>query len=197
MRPRVSVLAVPALAALLLVLAGRPGSVGAQPPGSVRAQPLRSVQAGPPAVASATTEASLTLNDLVEKAAELDGREVTVAGEAVGDLLLRKGYGWINLNDGTNAVGVRAPLDLLAAIRHVGRFGVRGDVVRVTGTFYRMDPESGGDLDIRAVRLEVIRPGGPATAPVSPARVALAGVALAAAGAAGGLWWRRKSRGLS
>lgn len=180
MRPRAFVFAILALVPLAALAAAEPPAVASAATG----------------VASAATSASLTLNDLVEKAGELDGREVTVSGEAVGDILLRKGYGWVNLNDGTNAIGVRAPLDILAAIKHAGRFGVRGDVVRVTGRFHRVDPESGGELDIRATSIEVIHPGGPAPVPVSPARVALAAVALATAGAAGGLWWRRRSRGL-
>lgn len=138
--------------------------------------------------------APLPLNHLVEQARELDGREVTVQGEAVGEVMLRGAYGWVNLNDGTNTVGVWAPAPLLRRIEHTGRYGWTGDTVRVTGTFFRMDPAHGGELDIHARTLEIVRPGAPVPHPVAPARVAWAAVFTALGLLAGGLWWRRLRR---
>lgn len=150
-----------------------------------------------PSRAAAASSPDLSLNDLVEKAAELDGQQVTVTGEAIGDLLRREGYGWVNINDGTNAFGVRASLDALSVIDHLGRFGQRGDLLRVSGTFYRADPAAGGDPAIRAQAIEIVQEGGPVPEPVPAGRVAAAIVSLVAAALLGGLWWVRRSRGLA
>jgi hypothetical protein len=134
---------------------------------------------------------NLTLNDLVEKAKALDGMEVTVTGEAIGDVMVRGDHGWVNISDGTNAIGVWAPADLLGRIQHAGQYGLNGDRVRVVGIFHRMDRQHGGDIDIRARTLEVIESGGPVPHPVSPVRLFWAAVAGALGAVTGGLSWRR------
>lgn len=135
----------------------------------------------------------LKLNDLVEKAKELDGREVTVTGEALGDVMFRGDYGWVNIGDGTNTIGIWAPAAFLRRISRTGRYGWKGDTVRVIGAFFRMDPQNGGDLDIQARTLEVIEPGVPAAHPVDPSRIVWAVTMTVAGASAAGLWRRRRN----
>lgn len=116
--------------------------------------------------ASAQTVSSA---DLIDRAAELDGRTVTFTGEAVGDLLRRGSHVWVNLSDANNsAVGVYMSAADAAQIRLLGRYGVKGDVVAVTGVFQRACAEHGGDLDIHAERVTIAAPGS-RLAPAVPA----------------------------
>jgi len=112
-----------------------------------------------------------SLNDLIERAAEVDGQVVTIRGEAVGDIMVRGERGWVNINDGTAAIGIWAPAEQLRQIRHTGRYGVRGDTVEVTGTFFRMDPMHGGELDVQADALVVATPGAAHPASLKTGRV--------------------------
>lgn len=192
-------LAAAAVVAIYLLLASFPSPA---PAALAASAPPAGHQAAPPAAPGAGTGSapSLTvpvLTDLVERAAALDGTRVTIRGEVIGDVLRRKGYAWINVSDGTTAIGVRVPLEILAPIQHVGRWGMKGDTVTVVGTFHRMDPASGGDLDIVADRLEVSELGGPLSHPVARARLVAAAAGALGVALTGGLWWRRRVRGLA
>jgi hypothetical protein len=144
-----------------------------------------------PVAGAGETQKKLTLNDLVEKAKELDGTDVSASGEVIGDVMFRGDHGWVNISDGTNALGVWAPAELLGRIQNAGRYGLNGDLVRVAGTFYRMDPQNGGDIDIHARTLEVIETGGPVPHPVSAVRLVWAAAAGTLGALTGGLSWRR------
>ena len=47
-----------------------------------------------------------SFNQLIEKASEFDGRLVAVTGEAIGDLMLRQNGSWLNISDGSTALGI-------------------------------------------------------------------------------------------
>lgn len=96
---------------------------------------------------------------LIEDGQLYDGRTVTYRGEAVTAVMRRGEYGWVNVNDGENAIGVWCPAALLDRIQHVGDYGTRGDTVEVVGVFNRACREHGGDLDIHADTLTVVKPG--------------------------------------
>lgn len=103
-----------------------------------------------------------------------DGLRVRYVGEVVGDVLARRGGSWVLANDdpyalgegpltaggtprGTNSglsVWLPDPYDELAD--DPGRPGLRGDVLVVTGTIHRADPDDGGGLTIRADEVEVV-----------------------------------------
>jgi hypothetical protein len=112
---------------------------------------------------------------LVENANLWDGRIVTFKGEAVGERMVRGESAWIHLNDDTymeknseegaalggynsgHAVWVSA--ELAQKIRFFGDYKHEGDLVKVTGVFHAACPEHGGDMDIHASSLEILRPG--------------------------------------
>ena len=96
----------------------------------------------------AATEDITEINGLVENAFELDGKQVTVQGEAIGEVLERGEYSWININDTTNAIGIWAKQSDINQIQHYGDYKHKGDIVRITGEFHRACPEHGGDVDI-------------------------------------------------
>jgi hypothetical protein len=118
---------------------------------------------------------SPTSGELVENAREWDGKAVTYTGEAIGEAMRRGTMAWIHLNDdaymwrnieegaalgGYNSgQAVWLTAELAARIRFFGDFKHEGDVVEVTGVFSAACAEHGGDMDIHATTLRIVRPG--------------------------------------
>jgi len=131
--------------------------------------------------------------ELLERARELDGREVEFVGEAIGESMHRGDHVWLNLLDGRGAIGIWARRADLPQILFFGSYDERGDVLRVHGVFHRSCPEHGGDLDIHATALEVAARGELKRETLHSGRMALAAGLLLAAAAAFG-FWRRKQK---
>lgn len=102
----------------------------------------------------------LSSTELINNAKQLDGQQVVFEGEAVGEVMVRKNFAWLNLNDGANAIGVwlSAPL-AKSTVFYTGSYNAKGDWLEVDGTFHRSCPEHGGDLDIHAQAIRKIRSG--------------------------------------
>ncbi len=98
---------------------------------------------------------------LIGKANEYDGQVVAYAGEAIGDIMLRGDHVWVNVHDGTSAIGVWLPKSVVAQRIRGGSYASKGDWVEVSGIFRRACPEHGGDLDIHAEAIRIITPGRP------------------------------------
>ncbi len=97
--------------------------------------------------------------ELINNAAQHDGQSVVYEGEVIGDIMVRQGYAWINVNDGKNAIGVWAPKDLIKDLRYTGSYKSKGDWIEVQGVFARACPQHGGDIDIHAQRIRTISAG--------------------------------------
>jgi len=106
-----------------------------------------------PATAYAA-DTEVTSNDLIDKAKEYDGREVVYTGEVIGDILAQGDHTWINVSDGSNAIGIWVEAKDMQGIDTPGRYNMRGDTVRVTGVFHRACAQHGGDFDIHADKIE-------------------------------------------
>lgn len=102
---------------------------------------------------------SISSIELVNNAKAYDGKTVTYAGEAIGDIMRRTGGAWLNISDGSSAIGVWATEDLIREIIHSGSFKSTGDWVEVTGVFQRACNQHGGDLDIHAQAIRRISSG--------------------------------------
>ncbi|MGE5589422.1 MAG: hypothetical protein ACM3ZA_02150 [Bacillota bacterium] len=150
--------------ALVIVLAAAALVVWLGPSG-----PLRQKQPAPsPVFTSPPPGVVPTLvsdNDLVERAMEVDGQWVVYQGEALGDLMVRGDTAWLNVGGASYAIGVLMPADEAAKVKTLGNYRFNGDTVRVVGIFHRADPAQGGDLDIVASSLEVVKPGAPRPEP--------------------------------
>lgn len=101
----------------------------------------------------------ISSKELIENAKQYDGKVVEYEGEAVGEVMPRGDYGWVNVNDGKNAVGVWAAGEFLNAINFSGSYAATGDWLKVKGTFNRACLIHGGDLDIHAEEIIKIKPG--------------------------------------
>ncbi len=150
----------------------------------------------------------VTTEELINDMPAYDGKEVTITGETIGDVMIRDGYGWVTVNDDIYAtrsieeggelsgytnlgIAVWAPRGELEQIKVLGGYKNKGDRVRVTGVFNRACQEHGGDTDIHASSLEVLQPGYPFSHPFAWWKLALV-LALAAAALVLGSIWRKR-----
>lgn len=126
---------------------------------------------------SQSEDQTISSSTLVEKANSWDGRTVSFMGEAIGEAMRRGAMCWVHLNDdaymwknieeGTKLGGYNSgqaiwvPADLASKISFFGDYLYDGDVVKVSGVFHAACREHGGDMDIHAEVLEIVRVGYP------------------------------------
>lgn len=115
-----------------------------------------------------------SINDLIEHSLTLDQQTVTVEAEVIGEVLERGENAWINVNDGTNAIGIYLRLDQTTQLKVFGDYFNVGDVVRIQGIFERSCIEHGGEMDIHAISIQVIKAGQPITHVISAWKFVLA-----------------------
>lgn len=122
--------------------------------------------------------------DLVEAPATWDGRTVNFTGEVITEAMERGEHSWIHINDdayylknveeGTPLGGYNSgmpvwiPTELTNQIAFYGDYRYEGDVVRVRGTFNAACAQHGGDMDIHATTLQVLKPGRAVVDPIKP-----------------------------
>lgn len=135
---------------------------------------------------------AVAASELIEHARALDGERVVFQGEAVGEVFPRGGHSWINLSDGTAAIGIWVEASSIPEDAKLGSWKGKGAVFRVAGTFHRACVEHGGDLDIHADTFVLVFAGTSTERPLEPFRISLACLATVAASCAGLLY--RKSR---
>ncbi len=97
--------------------------------------------------------------ELINNAKFYNGKVVLYGGEVIGDVMIRGGYAWLNVNDGKNAIGIWTTRDSAADINYTGSYKSRGDYIEVIGVFNRACLQHGGDLDIHAQSIWKIRSG--------------------------------------
>ncbi len=119
---------------------------------------------------------TVLLNDLINESHDYDGKIVHVKGEVLLEALERKGYAWININDGTNAMGVVLPYEEVKKIQLYGDYKTKGDQIEIEAEFHRSCNVHGGDMDLHLVRMISIEKGEKVMREVEPIRV---GVSLA------------------
>jgi hypothetical protein len=146
------------------------------------------------------TPAGIEVNSasLVENANLWNGRMVTFKGEAIGECMARGKMAWIHLNDDAymeknieegaalggynsgHAVWVSA--EMARKIRFFGDFKHDGDIAKVSGIFNAACREHGGDMDIHASSIEVLRVGHPVPHVANTDRIVVAAVLFVLAG---------------
>ena len=120
----------------------------------------------------------ISINNLIENNETFDQTVITIEGEAIGEILERGEYSWININDTTNAIGVWIKTSDAQKIAYFGDYKNQGDTVRITGVFYNACSEHGGDTDIHATSIEIIQTGKTVTENISTIKILSAGILL-------------------
>lgn len=118
------------------------------------------------------------LNELIENAKELDGKELTVQGEVIGERMDRGSHTWININDGTNAIGIWMDKEEADKVRYYGGYKRIGDTVKASGVFYRACREHGGEADLHCNSIEVVKEGYNVKDEVKFSKIACASVVI-------------------
>lgn len=99
------------------------------------------------------------IQSLLNESAQFHAKTVVIQGEVILEVLERGDMAWLNINDGTNAIGVYLPLDMTERLTYFGDHQHQGDIVRIEGIFSRNCAEHGGELDIHATSLTIIERG--------------------------------------
>jgi len=102
---------------------------------------------------------SITSTQLIENAKQYDNQTITFQGEVIGDVMKRGDFAWVNINDGTNALGIWMSKDFTKDIVYTGSYKAKGDILEVEGIFHRACPQHGGDMDIHAQVVKKIQSG--------------------------------------
>jgi len=110
-------------------------------------------------IAGPCAAAAVSSKELIENAKALDGKTIRYRGEAVTAIMNRPEGSWINLNDGDNAIGVWCKSAMLDPVKFIGDYKSKGDILEVEGVFNRACPAHGGELDIHAIAVNVVKHG--------------------------------------
>ena len=111
------------------------------------------------------------VKEIVNDLYGFDGKKIEITGEVVGDIMERRKGVWLNIDDGTESIGVWATKDILPKIEYIGKYGVKGDMVSVEGIFNRSCPLHGGETDIHAYAIQRLHVGYPIPHPISPQKI--------------------------
>jgi len=104
--------------------------------------------------------APLTPAEVVERGRELDGTQIDVTGEVLGeDLYAGKAHRWVNVAGGGTAVGLWVEQGLVEQIEHFGKYGVQGDTLTVRGTLNVACTQHGGEFDVHVSEVTSLEPG--------------------------------------
>ncbi|MGF1667372.1 MAG: hypothetical protein ACFCVC_14005 [Acidimicrobiia bacterium] len=153
--------------------------------------------------------AEISIAELDAEAPNWSGLEVTIEGEIIGDYSIRGDEVWVQVNDdayvedplletgrlagGNVGMGVRMPSEVFSTEWGApGGYQTRGPVVRVTGTFRYLDPDTGGDTFVDAASVVLVEPARRLEPPPAEMDLLAAAVAMIALGA--GMWARARWR---
>jgi hypothetical protein len=134
-------------------------------------------------LSAAPSEAAVRVDSflsLVREGKTYDGMEIEIEGEAVGDVMARGSYAWVNVRSQEDiALGIVLSPEQARRILQTGDYFRAGDRIRVTGTFRRFAAAYGGETCVVAREMTVERKGFATPHPVSRRKVTAAGALIA------------------
>ncbi len=134
----------------------------------------------------------IELNTLINDSKQYDNKTVVVEGEALLEALERGDFAWVNINDGTNAIGVYMPIEMIKQIHRYGDYKNYGDMLKMKVIMHRACKEHGGDLDLHLISLISVTPGSVKENPITSQRLMLAMVSSLTMVLAAGFYWRKR-----
>ncbi|MGC8682967.1 MAG: DNA-binding protein [Athalassotoga sp.] len=100
-----------------------------------------------------------TISDMINNPSAYDGKFLTVQGQAVGSVMRRGDYAWVNMTDGTQTLGFWMPYSLARQIKYTASYDFKGDLLTVEGTFVAMSLKHDGDMEFDVSKIVKIIPG--------------------------------------
>lgn len=98
---------------------------------------------------------------VIDNARHLTDVTIKLKGEVIGPVLWRGDSAWLNLGMDGVAVGVWVDAAQARDLSTGGAYGIRGDIVLVTGEVRATCEQHGGELDVHAISVFVLTSGGP------------------------------------
>ena len=117
---------------------------------------------------------AVTVNELIENSADYNGKSVSITGEAIGECLERGNNAWVNISDGSNAIGIWMTKEEAEGITYYGDYKYTGDTLAITGIFYEGCKEHGGEPDIHCSTLIISHKGEIKSEKIPAAKIILA-----------------------
>jgi hypothetical protein len=146
-----------------------------------------------PGVASA--EPNTTIVGLTNASQQIDGQEVTIQGEVVGDILsAERGYKWLMLQDGGATISVLVAEHEVAKVTHLGRYGQVGTRLEVTGELQTDCADHDGLTDVHATKVVVIDEGSEVEHHPDPRTFQIGALLIIVGGCLLVLHWRLRER---
>lgn len=108
---------------------------------------------------SLSMSAVVSSSELIENAKKLDNTYIEYQGEAIGSLMVRGDNAWLNVNDGNNALGIWGSASIFNDVKMFGGYFNLGDTVLIKGIFHKACLEHGGDMDLHAVQVDLVKSG--------------------------------------
>jgi hypothetical protein len=143
----------------------------------------------------ALAEPNTTIVGLVNAGQQLDGQEVVIEGEVVGDIIAAEnGHRWLMLQDGGASISVLISEDDLDKVVRLGRYGQIGTRLEVTGEFRTDCVEHQGLVDVHATKLVVLDEGTGLTERVDVRKLQVGGLLVVIGGCLLVLHWRLREK---
>ncbi|MCS7179754.1 MAG: hypothetical protein NZ891_00150 [bacterium] len=107
------------------------------------------------------SEKIIKIDELYERGEKYDNKEVIIVGEAIGDIMGQGNEKWVNIKDEFKdiAIGVVISKQDIEKIKNLGKYRVKGDIVKIYGTYNMKCTKHMGERDIHALRIEIIKRG--------------------------------------
>ncbi len=100
-----------------------------------------------------------TISDMISNPGIYNGKFLTVQGQAVGSVMRRGDYAWVNMTDGTQTLGFWMTYSLARQIKYTASYDFKGDLLTVEGTFVAMSLKHDGDMEFDVSKIVKIIPG--------------------------------------
>jgi hypothetical protein len=101
----------------------------------------------------------ISIKQIINDPKRYDGQEVTIQGEVVGDIMERKNGIWVNVDDGSESIGIWVTKDIMVKTPYIGNYKTKGNIYKIEGVFHNTCALHGGETDIHATELKSIREG--------------------------------------
>ncbi|MGA1840235.1 MAG: hypothetical protein ACMUIU_06375 [bacterium] len=132
------------------------------------------------------------INQLIRQMKKFNGYNVEIKGEIVGDIMKRKNGTWLNIDDGSESIGVWYQKHNLPRIDFIGDYKSKGDILLISGIFNSACSVHGGETDIHAMEIIKVKKGHPIHHPISPEKIKWTLILIAFSIATIGIYWWRK-----